>query len=146
VEERAAWVHVIWLARYNVPARTQLKEVGPMRRLISGLTLALALVIPPAAARQANARVNPSAAQHAVGAMTISRFYITTKAAYDVWLPQAACRYRRYHDHRLVSGTPTRSPVCTGAGAMTRKNRQKHRQFVWPFAPWSRCQTSGFLA
>jgi hypothetical protein len=48
-----------------------------MRRLIIGFTLALALVTPPAAA------------PHAVAAMTISRFYMTTKAAYDVWLPQA---------------------------------------------------------
>jgi hypothetical protein len=61
-----------------------------MHRLIVGLTLALALVTPRAAARQAVARVNPSAAQHAVGAITISTFYLTTKAAYDVWLPQAA--------------------------------------------------------
>jgi hypothetical protein len=60
-----------------------------MRRLIIGLTLALALVIPPAA-RQAVARVNPSAAQQAVGALTIATFYLTTNAAYDVWLPQAA--------------------------------------------------------
>jgi hypothetical protein len=49
-----------------------------MRRLIGGLTLALALVTPPAAAR------------HTVVAMTISTFYLTTKAAYDVWLPQEA--------------------------------------------------------
>jgi hypothetical protein len=61
-----------------------------MRRLIVGLTLALALVTPPAAARQAVALVKPPAAQQAVVAMTISTFYLTTKAAYDVWLPQAA--------------------------------------------------------
>src|SRR5436305_2007752 len=61
-----------------------------MRRLIVGLTLALALVTPPAAARQAVARVNPPAAQQAVVAMTISTFYMSTKAAYDVWYPQAA--------------------------------------------------------
>jgi hypothetical protein len=48
-----------------------------MRRLIIGFTLALALVTPPAAT------------PHAVAAMMISRFYMTTKAAYDVWLPQA---------------------------------------------------------
>jgi hypothetical protein len=61
-----------------------------MRRLIVGLTLALALVTPPAAARQAVALVNPPAAPHAIGAMTISTFYMSTKAAFDVWNPQAA--------------------------------------------------------
>jgi hypothetical protein len=49
-----------------------------MPRLIVGLTLALALVTPPAAAQQA------------VAAMTISAFYMSTKAAFDVWSPQAA--------------------------------------------------------
>jgi hypothetical protein len=61
-----------------------------MRRLIIGLILALALITPATAARQAVARVNPPAAQHAAVALTISTFYMTTKAAYDVWLPQAA--------------------------------------------------------
>jgi hypothetical protein len=62
-----------------------------MRRLIVGLILALALVTPPAAARQAVALVNPpAAARQAVVAMTISTFYMSTKAAYDVWSPQAA--------------------------------------------------------
>ena len=34
-----------------------------------------------------------------------------------------------------MSGVPARSLMCTAAGAMTRKNRQKHRQNDRQFAP-----------
>src|SRR5919204_643580 len=56
-----------------------------MCRLIVGLTLALALVTPPAAARQAVALVKLPAAQQAVVAMTISTFYMSTKQAFQQW-------------------------------------------------------------